>query len=1473
MKIKSLILALALLGAGVQTSNLLVTNLEHPHKNMDENLETPMQNNLIGGLAGYDSIGDHIYSSKINPEEKATYLKFNWNVTDSENDAPRVDEIDMDTVTIRRVNPDGTQHDTLKVYEAPIDTYVGSSSDSGNDISGATWIVELPDELSYDWNTEITVYDLLEDTYGLNISFKTLEGNEYGFTSNFSEVHDGEISVLAKGNEIIDTNLIEFENGDETIDPSLNFNFKFKNGSAFNAQGENHSDFGLIQNENDVLDWMSKSNGRIKIKVEYVSSASASSSYDNLNNNPYIHDGELIPIGGEQDSNGFYTGNNFYFDDLNEIAIINSVDAPISGTGDSAYSKTGEAIVDLTIPLERNRVYKNVSISMDAGQTWEIIGGTSNEYTTNPALISKDDISTSFEWDDSSKIIRYNLTINQVSDKEIFDPSKIIFNDFKISATSTIDGSSRVINSNVISPKSTILDKGEITYSWELNLEPESGTKYNLDTNVQYDGSSGIIELSNESFEHIIEPEPARPIEQEDLVQFDVYNVVSNSADFDIKIKMPAYDNHYETTELNKIEIIDKYSDDEVLYSDDDISATEDVFSATGKIINLTPGTEYRLAIVLTYNDSNSIEFDLTKDVSTPKANAEQVDPSNITLTSTNPDKYETNGEINWEIDLPVSSTTEDTIIEDVRLVDEFGAPITENITYTDRTKSTGTITLENLDYNQTLNYKLEVKTNAGQSYVASESSTSIVVGKGAPQAISLNKFELKTDSITSDSAIFEYELNIPNNDNYEETKLESVELINITNDNSIAATSMETSGTLEATGLNPYEDYEFKLRTTTNVIADNDWDENIISIQTNKASPKQIDSSDIVITSNEPGKDETTATLEWDINTLTSVEYEPTKIRDVRLLDEDGNEVIENITYTDREKTLGTITLENLDFNTIYKYSFEVKTNASDEYIKYGSEIIINVEKGSAQNSLVPAIRVEKNGDSSANVYYDIRIPNDDRYDSTIIEKVSLLNNGAQFENSGNTYVHESNEWGVGNDVGDHIEYSGVFEIDGLPLGSEYNFSINIETNVNQVESEVVSYATNKKEARDIISSPIASIKKESGSDGSDIKVLYSVEELEYDEEFNDTTISFVEVINKTDGKSYATNIGNDWSGELEINDLDINSNYNFYVRVHTNANEPNNYIDSTEINYSADMESAKPITSAELSIKELDINKTILHYDISEILHGDNYLDTVVQSVTLINNGEEFIGEGSTPKHDGNLSGDFELTSLEQGVEYNFSILIETNANNMESEPVTIFFEETLVINSVENFNLDSEEAKLTFDSNLVGSPELFEIRYGDKGPFEISFEKIDEPTRILSEKNIEFIVNLDEGQEYILDQFEISNDSGKTWEFVNFDMLVSDNVINGGGYDVSEDGKITNNGFDTGYTLFEDKNGKLEILSPDGSISEPILMTNVHSFPWIWVIIGSLLLIGLIILLILLLRRRNEEKQTRSRVEIHY
>ncbi len=817
--------------------------------------------------------------------------------------------------------------------------------------------------------------------------------------------------------------------------------------------------------------------------------------------------------------------------------------------------------------------------------------------------------------------------------------------------------------------------------------------------------------------------------------------------------------------------------------------------------------------------------------------------------------------QLEYEIEIDNQPGFEETVIEKVELLDGDGNSLDENI----GNNKTGSFLIEELPPNRQQLYKLRVITNVNS--VETSNVLEVTTDKGESQPIEeedLISFNINEDSITPSSVDYDFEISIPNNDDYELTTVEKIEIVNSEDPSEVlkevddfsinsSSNSIVKNGTID--GLNPSQIYKIKLKVYYNdsefIIFD---DEQIFT--TAKLEPIQITSSDISLLSKSPNKYETSAEIYWEINTPSSPEYEDTVVEDVRLLDEEGNEVIENITYTDKNSETGTIFIKNLDYGQTYNYNLEVKTNAGSEYIKSDSMASIAIGQGEPLEILKPTLRIEADNSvpngTTVNIYYNIRVLNDPNYEPTIIEQVSLFNDGVLFNNEGINYIHESEEWGSGVDIGAYIEYSGFFKIEGLTNGQEYNFSVNVKANSGIKETNLFKYTPEKLSPQDI-STPISSIKREPGPDGSTIEVFYSIPEIIPDNQYNDTVISFVELVDTKDNKVYASNVGNNWSGKFDVNNLEDGKTYDFVVRVHSNANAPDYYIDSAKMEYSWDKEPARDITSVDLTVSDdPNVVNTTLHYDIDEILYDNGYIDTIVQKVTLLNNGSEFISEGSEAKIDGAWSGDFELTDLESNVEYNFAVKVDTNANSIVSDSVSVLVKDALVINGVENFSINTKNSNLKFAANVIGNPDLLKVRYDGGKNLKVNWNSIS--TRVTNE-NVEYNVELKSGHEYIIDKFEISLDNGTTWENVSFDMLTSVPSISGDGYDIAEDGTIFNSsdGKDTGYILFEDSDGNIKIKAPDNSIIDPTFKTKPSA---LWeLIIGLILLLILLLLLILI------------------
>ncbi len=798
-----------------------------------------------------------------------------------------------------------------------------------------------------------------------------------------------------------------------------------------------------------------------------------------------------------------------------------------------------------------------------------------------------------------------------------------------------------------------------------------------------------------------------------------------------------------------------------------------------------------------------------------------------------------------------------------------------------------------NLPTNSVFTFQFVVIYNYNSEPYTTYIEDNINVGVDFPLDIVFENLELESSSW--DEIKLNYELSMPEPDsNYADTEFEKVEFIAIDPDGNEQLVSTETalsgSTTIDATTLEPNTEYEFMMRTYSNSgrYGITDWKDNTIKVTTSKGKPEQIDSTDIVLTTKIDENDGTIGYVEYDIELPNNPDLDKTTIVDLKLF-EDGVEVSSNIDYPNNiSSDNGVITLNDLELNSTHSYTLKVKTNVSDEYIE-SEPVELIVPKGDAFEPLIPSIDVEKNDSvsdgTSVDIAYNVKIPkNDDGlYEETNISEITLLNDNKPFE----SYSHTEADWEK-NVVGGYDEITGVFNVTGLEIGDDYNFSLNVESNTGSVKSDEVYYSPENQNPIPI-DAPVASIVA-NDDDRSKIKVLYNIPEWPINDKYNETSILYVSLIDEStndvfEGSTSVTD--GKLSGEIEVTGLEDGVDYNFVVRAYTNTNNPEGYVDSNSMKYSWDMPIAQEIdenaATLEIDSEATNQTKTTLHYDVEEIIPDTHYIETKIQKVTLLNHGKEYISDDITTRVDGEWSGDFELTTLTNYTNYQFSVRVETNANTIESNVVEISNGDSLYIDRIGNLVYDDSDTTLSFEADISGNKDLLRAKYDGKELKDIT--SIEESVNADSGlTRVTYKIKLKYNTKYDINNFIFSIDGGIRYNTsFDFKTLTSGNVAMEGfanadqdSYDIATDGFVYDNDEQTQYKIIEvdadaadtyntrDSKKIVKVLDTlTGNENDIFIKTGANPvlkiLLWILIILAILLIIGLLILLILLITRR--------------
>ncbi len=917
-----------------------------------------------------------------------------------------------------------------------------------------------------------------------------------------------------------------------------------------------------------------------------------------------------------------------------------------------------------------------------------------------PRQISSSNISFSKKSvGNNNKNVTFSYNVNLPSHNSSYE-------DTKVSQVTLFDNGSEVTNNISYSNRSSA--SGTISVS---NL---SGTNHNFTLKVKTNAGSGLV--ASKSISHSLNH--PRRIQKDDLVTFKVTSVNSSTAHVEYKINVgPLGEN--ETMPVLSDLILIYQTTGSLIYKhlsvpsahmegNDVVFSGSQNFNYEGYVANSSQKGKY-VNYHLDYEQKGYgddwVKFDKETNCQIEKYSAKALSASDVTFTSS--DVTEHTAKLNFSVKTNSNSAYKDTTIEKVTLLD-----LEDNEIQSIENKKSGSFDVSELYSNSKYSYKLKVESNVNTITIDPIDVFTLSQGNGKP--ISNDDLEV-TYIENSDSIDFDYNVTLPElSMDYDATNIIKVEVINVDEDSVVATNkSGEAIDTITVSDLTPNKTYNFKIRVTTDAV-NSDGSDNIIESDSMEITTKSLDSLPITeddVEFEEVGVTDKTASLHYEVNLPTDPTHESTTIDNIRLTqtDDDGNEEIVGETT----EAKGDVDVIDLNPNTEYHFDLDVETNAANDD---GSANIIHKEldvttsKGGAipiTNDDIKQFEIVEGTvtDTSVMFNYEIELPiqtNPD-LDETKINKIELIND---IDDSIVDTVFEPAS-------------SGIFVIvDNLKPDTDYAFKIKVYTNAlesdgvtpNVIESDVLdTIHTNKTPAEPITADDITFEVKEDSITQDSATFTYNVD-LPSDLDHEKTNIKKIELINAADDSIVETSLLPDSSGEIEVKDLNVNSEYSYKLRVATNAKEEDNsenIVETDAINIKTLMGEAKGIESVNAELKDIDSsNVATIDYDINLIDSDENYEETVINEVSLVkideSTGDETVIKTNT---DGSLTGEFKTSELPLNSDHTYKIKATSNANDeVYSDEINVHIDK--------GDALPIDEDKIIFEQ--VGEPTATSVEF---------------------------------------------------------------------------------------------------------------------------------------------------------------
>ncbi len=1102
----------------------------------------------------------------------------------------------------------------------------------------------------------------------------------------------------------------------------------------------------------------------------------------------------------------------------------------------------GTVLSDVTYPPKTSIHYPAegdiliTNLSSDSSHEFELNvstdAGGSSEKIKSPSLI----VNRSYIQDDDL----IDFSVNKVDDEmaevnyniEIETPELNInpeIDEFTLSWESAISGDSGNVTFNPVNDPTYDSSIGLLTYSGTVSGNYSSrlipGESYVFTLSANTSTSENVVFTNTTTFD--VPKLAPDAIDESNITKFAIAEETATTLTYDYSITLPS-DPKYEATTIESIELIG--ADDKVY---DTATSETGQLTATG----LEANTNYSFTIKVTTNalesDGSQNVVEITASGTTTQFPPEIITEDNIEIT--NPNIGETFADINYYINLnneidnnDNGDKYEDTEVTKVELLDSD-----DNVLDTIEDKNvSGNFSVTGLTPGTKYTYKLRVTTNAidGSTPNVVTKTFNFTTELGAPRPIENGDVTASLLENTSDTAKINYDITLPpHDDDFNDTEVTKVELLDESNNSIQENIDGSTSGTFDISGLDPNTSYTYKIKVTTNALESDGSTPNEIIVNVNEfttdlGSPQDLLKDNIDLTNDATKSTSDSLTYNYDITLPSDADYEPTEISEVKLISESDDVVATN----SGSETSGDLIATGLDPNKEYNFKIEVVTNANTIATNLVSGTTI---KGDPLEPISITAFDENVMEKSADIKYTIELPTDGDYNETTINSVELLDES-------NNQIQENTD-GLS---------TGIFNLTGLEGFTTYSYKVKVNTNGGSKETSLQSFNTTKKPALPIDETNI--ILSESDVKKDSIKINYDID-LPSNVANYETMITKVELLDESNN-SIQENIDGSTSGTFDISGLDPNTPYTYGVRVTTNALESdgttiNSVIKSDE--FTTDLDDPLDLPKENIILENVDqsANTLTYHYDI-ELPNDENHKPTEISEVKLISESDDVVATNSGSE----TSGDLIAIGLDPNKEYNFKVEVVTNANTIATDLVLGRTDAVqLVIDEVGGFVYSDDDSILEFNANIIqGDTDDFKLRY-EETVLNLTF--IDS-SRILfsgvARYELEVPSNADLSKENIdkIKNVSYSLNGGAIWTNITFETLTNGtfNLDSSEGISVNDGGIIKINGEDSIYKIVEE----------DGIIK---VIDTTSRFPWwIIVVIILLLLILLIILIILLLKK---------------
>ncbi len=347
-----------------------------------------------------------------------------------------------------------------------------------------------------------------------------------------------------------------------------------------------------------------------------------------------------------------------------------------------------------------------------------------------------------------------------------------------------------------------------------INLE--FGVTHHYQIGVKTNASEDYI-LSAESIEVTAEIDGPIQLNSDDII-LAPHNPSQGEkiARIDWGISMPNDSTHEETI----IKDVRLFEDDSEVSTNVEFT---DKTSPTGTVTisNLEFGVTHHYQIGVQTNISDEYIKSEEVVIEAHGFDALQIAKYDIHLTAHRPDKGETTASIDWDITLANDGVHDRTLVEDIKLFDNYIEVPETNVEFTDKTSPTGTVTISNLEFGVEHNYTLRVKTNAGFDYIESSDEVRMIAEKADPYPLTIDDINLTANSPEfGNEVIINWDIDIKNDEFHEETFIEDIKLfendVELTSDVEFTDKTSST-GTIKISNLELDSIHTYNIGVKTN--------------------------------------------------------------------------------------------------------------------------------------------------------------------------------------------------------------------------------------------------------------------------------------------------------------------------------------------------------------------------------------------------------------------------------------------------------------------------------------------------------------------------------------------------------------------------------------------------------------------------------------------------------------------------------